>query len=173
MAILHGSWLLGKTEGSLFIWGETWRKIGAIDLQESKNNPYNPFAMTEAELKTFLASLQQSGQLKWQLPETAETTKKRARSSKTKNTETPPQDLPANKQIRAIALPTHIGEPNSTLMPLHSAAAPDETVKTDEIYLYPWQVEGICLNSQAAFDFLRTSRGGVWIYWRGASFCLL
>jgi SNF2 family DNA or RNA helicase len=155
MAILHGSWLLGKTEGSLFIWGETWRKIGAIDFQDSKVNPHNPFAMSEAELKNFLASLQQSGQLKWQMPETAETNKKRARSTKTKNPETP-QNLPANEQIRSIALPTQISESNSTLMPLHSAAAPDETVKTEEIYLYPWQVEGICLNCKAAFDFLQS-----------------
>ncbi|MCU0541966.1 MAG: DEAD/DEAH box helicase [Oscillatoriaceae cyanobacterium Prado104] len=156
MAILHGSWLLGKTEGSLFIWGETWRKIGAIDIQDAIINPQNPFAMTETELTTFLASLQQSGQLKWQLPETGETSKKRARSTKTKNPETPPQNLPANKQIRAIALPTQISESNFNLMPLHSAAAPDETVKTDEIYFYPWQVEGICLNAKATFDFLQS-----------------
>ncbi|MGL5065765.1 MAG: hypothetical protein ACRC62_37830, partial [Microcoleus sp.] len=84
MAILHGSWLLGPVEESLFIWGETWRKIGAIDLQQSGINPRYPLAMTATELKAFLAALQQSGQLKWQL-ETKEirqeTKKKKGRST--------------------------------------------------------------------------------------------
>ncbi|MCZ0903172.1 helicase, partial [Microcoleus sp. HI-ES] len=42
-------------------------------------------------------------------------------------------------------------------MPQHSAAALDEEpAKTEEIYLYPWQVEGFCLNPQAAFVFLQS-----------------
>ncbi|NJM63479.1 MAG: hypothetical protein HC849_30225 [Oscillatoriales cyanobacterium RU_3_3] len=49
-----------------------------------------------------------------------------------------------------------MSESNNTLRPLHSAAAPDETVKIEEIYLYPWQVEGICLNAKVAFDFLQS-----------------
>jgi SNF2 family DNA or RNA helicase/intein/homing endonuclease len=158
MAILHGSWLLGKTGGSLFIWGETWRKIGAIDPKDVAINPSNPFAMTEAELKKFLAVLQQSGQLKWQLPQAEvvpqETGKKKGRSTKNKTAEIPTPDLPENKQIRAIALPTQIDD--ETIIPLHSAAAFDEIVNPEEIYLYPWQVEGIFLNPKAAFEFLQS-----------------
>ena len=41
-------------------------------------------------------------------------------------------------------------------MPQHSAAALEEPPKTEEIYLYPWQVEGFCLNPQAAFVFLQS-----------------
>ena len=73
MAILHGSWLLDTEDKGLFIWGETWRKIEAIDTIESGMNLRLPLAMTEAELKTFLTSLQQSGKLNWLFPETAET----------------------------------------------------------------------------------------------------
>jgi hypothetical protein len=41
-------------------------------------------------------------------------------------------------------------------MPQHSAAALEEPAQTEEIYLYPWQVEGFCLNPQAAFVFLQS-----------------
>lgn len=159
MAILHGSWLLGETEGSLFIWGESWRKIRPIDLPDSGIYQQNPFAMTQDELKNFIASLQQSGKLNWRLPETElhrqETGKKKGRTAPTKNAELSPKNLSVYKQIRAIALPTQILASNETLMPQHSAAAFSETVKTEEICLYPWQIEGFCLNPQTAFDFLQ------------------
>ena len=160
MAILHGSWLVENEKSCLFIWGETWRKIGAIETIESGINLPHPLAMTESEFKTFLNSLQQSGKLNWQLPETAETppekSKKTRRSPKTQNAEIPTPDSSIQKEIRAIALPTQISESNATLMPQHSAAALEEPAKTEEIYLYPWQVEGFCLNPQAAFVFLQS-----------------
>ncbi|MEG4202379.1 DEAD/DEAH box helicase [Microcoleus sp. Pol7_A1] len=161
MAILHGSWQVENDNSCLFIWGETWRKIEAIDTLESGINLPHPLAMTEAEFKTFLNSLQQSGKLNWQLPETAETppekSKKTRRSPKTQNAaEIPSQNFSIQREIRAIALPTKISESNANLMPQHSAAALEESAKTEEIYLYPWQVEGFCLNPQAAFVFLQS-----------------
>lgn len=160
MAILHGSWLLENEKSCLFIWGETWRKIGAIHTIESGINLPHPLAMTEAEFKTFLNSLQQSGKLNWQLPETAETppekSKKTRRSPKTKNAEITAPNSSIQREIRAIALPTQISESNANLMPQHSAAALEEPAQTEEIYLYPWQVEGFCLNPQAAFVFLQS-----------------
>ena len=91
MAILHGSWLVENEKKCLFIWGETWRKIGSINTIESGINLPHPLAMTEAEFKTFLNYLQQSGKLNWQLPETAETppekSKKTRRSPQTQNAE--------------------------------------------------------------------------------------
>ncbi|TAE97438.1 MAG: helicase [Oscillatoriales cyanobacterium] len=165
MAILHGSWLLEKTKAGLFIWGEVWRKIEAIDTAESINIRH-PLAMTESELKTFITSLQQSGKLNWQLPETAdiqEKSKKTRRSSsralltpKTTVAALPTGDLSIQRQVRAIALPTQISADNATVMPQHSAAALEESTKTEEIYLYPWQVEGYLLNPQAAFVFLQS-----------------
>ncbi|MEG4533644.1 DEAD/DEAH box helicase [Microcoleus sp. D2_18a_D3] len=160
MAILHGSWLLENEKSCLFIWGETWRKLGAIETLESGRNLPHPLAMTEAEFKNFLNSLQQSGKLDWQLPETAETppekSKKTRRSPKTTKEEISAPNSSIQKEIRAIALPTQISEANATLMPQHSAAALDEPAQTEEIYLYPWQVEGLCLNPQAAFVFLQS-----------------
>ncbi|MEG4112878.1 MULTISPECIES: DEAD/DEAH box helicase [unclassified Microcoleus] len=160
MAILHGSWLLDNEKSCLFIWGEIWRKIEAIEIIESGINLPHPLAMTESEFKNFLNSLQQSGKLDWQLPETAETppdkSKKTRRSPKTQNAEIPAKDSSIQKEIRAIALPTQISESNTNLMPQHSAAALEEPAKTEEIYLYPWQVEGFCLNPQAAFVFLQS-----------------
>ncbi|MEG4998009.1 DEAD/DEAH box helicase [Microcoleus sp. B4-D4] len=159
MAILHGSWLLNNEKSGLFIWGETWRKIGAIDIVESEMIPHNPLAMTEAELNTVLNSLQQSGKLNWQLPETAEIkqkTKKTRSSSKTTAAALPTEILSIQRQVRAIALPTKISESNATIMPQHSAAALEEPAQIDEIYLYPWQVEGYLLNPQATFVFLQS-----------------
>ncbi|MEG3844170.1 helicase, partial [Microcoleus sp. herbarium14] len=159
MAVLHGSWILDTQDTGLFIWGETWRKIGAIETIESGINLHHPLAMTEAELKTFLTSLQQSGKLNWQLPETAEIqekSQKTRRSPQTQNAAIPTKNLSIKRQIRAIALPTQISESNQTLMPQHSAAALDEPAQTEEIYLYPWQIEGYFLKPQAAFVFLQS-----------------
>ena len=160
MAIFHGSWLLEHKKTGLFIWGETWRKIGSIDTVESGMSPQHPLGMTESELKTFLTSLQQSGKLNWQLPETAdiqEKSKKTRRSPKTTTAAPPTGDLSIQRQVRAIALPTQISADNTTLIPQHSAAAAlDEPGNTQDIYLYPWQVEGYLLNPQAAFIFLQS-----------------
>ncbi|MEG4273203.1 MULTISPECIES: DEAD/DEAH box helicase [unclassified Microcoleus] len=161
MAILHGSWLIDNDKNCLFIWGETWRKIGAIETRESGINLPHPLAMTESEFKSFLNSLRQSGKLDWQLPETAETpketSKKTRRSPKNPNAaEITSQNSSIRREIRAIALPTQISESNTNLMPQHSAAALSEPAKTEDIYLYPWQVEGFCLNPQAAFVFLQS-----------------
>jgi SNF2 family DNA or RNA helicase len=160
MAILHGSWLLDNEKSFLFIWGETWRKIEAIQTLELGNNLPHPLAMTESEFKTFLNSLQQSGKLNWQLPETAENPPEKSKKTR-RSRQTPKEEISApnssiKMEIRAIALPTHIWESNANLMPQHSAAALSESVKTEDIYLYPWQVEGFCLNPQAAFVFLQS-----------------
>src|SRR4028119_716918 len=121
MALLHGSWLLNNDKSCLFIWGETWRKVGAIHTLESETNLPHPLAMTEAEFKNFLNSLQQSGKINWQLPETAENppekSKKTRRSPKTQNAEIPTQSSSIQREIRAIALPTQISESNANLTP--------------------------------------------------------
>mgnify|MGYP000140770182 FL=1 len=161
MAILHGSWLVDPQEEScLFIWGETWRKIGAIETIESGMILRHPLAMTESELKTFLTSLQQSGKLNWQLPETAEPAQEKSpktrRSPKTATAQVVPKISSVRKDIRAIALPTQISASNPNLvMPQHSATALSEPAKIEDIYLYPWEVEGFCLNPQTAFVFLQ------------------
>ncbi|MEZ2234269.1 DEAD/DEAH box helicase [Microcoleus sp.] len=166
MAILHGSWIVDSQESYLFIWGETWRKIGAIDTESGTNLSF-PLAMTEAELKTFLTSLHQSGKLNWLLPETslglssvtAETpqdkSKKIRRSTKNHNPEVTADNSSIRREIRAIALPTQISESNINLVfPQHSAATLTAE-DNDNLYLFPWEIEGFCLNPQAAFIFLQ------------------
>ncbi len=167
MAFLHGSWTIDSPESCLFIWGEVWRKIEAIDTIESGMNLRHPLAMTESELKTFLTSLQQSGQLNWALLDTTEIPeekgKKTRRSSsrasvtaKTATVQILTKNLSVRQEIRAIALPTQISSSNTNLvMAQHSFAALSEPATTEEIYLYPWQVEGFCLNPEAAFMFLQ------------------
>ncbi|XZN94111.1 MAG: SNF2-related protein [Microcoleus sp.] len=166
MAILHGSWIVDSQESYLFIWGETWRKIGAIDTKSGTNLSF-PLAMTEAELKTFLTSLHQSGKLNWLLPETSlglssvtaetpqEKGKKIRRSTKNHNPEVTADNSSIRREIRAIALPTQISESNINLVfPQHSAATLTAE-DNDNLYLFPWEIEGFCLNPQAAFIFLQ------------------
>ncbi len=160
MAILHGSWIIDSQESCLFIWGEVWRKIEAFDTIESGMNLHHPLAMTESELKIFLTSLQQSGKLNWVLPDTAEIPqekgKKTRRLAKTATAQIIPKISSVRKEIRAIALPSQISASNPNLvMPQHSAAALSEPAQTEEIYLFPWQVEGFCLNPKTAFIFLQ------------------
>jgi SNF2 family DNA or RNA helicase len=160
MAILHGSWLINTQNDGLFIWGETWRNIGAIETIESGINLRHPLAMTESELKIFLTSLQQSGKLNWQFPKTTETPqetgKKTRRSPKIETAQIPAQNSSIRQEIRTIALPTQISESQANPLPQHSATALSEPAKTEELYLYPWQVEGFLLNPQAAFVFLQS-----------------
>ncbi len=166
MAILHGSWIVDSQESYLFIWGETWRKIGAIDTESGTNLSF-PLAMTEAELKTFLTSLHQSGKLNWLLPETSlglssvtaetpqEKGKKIRRSTKNHNPEVTAENLSIRREIRAIALPTQISTSNINLvLPQHSAATLTAE-DNDNLYLFPWEIEGFCLNPQAAFILLQ------------------
>jgi hypothetical protein len=160
MAILHGSWIINSQESCLFIWGEVWRKTEAIDTIESGMNLHHPLAMTESELKNFVTSLQQSGKLNWQLSESVEPAqekgKKTRRSAKTTTVQVIPKNSSIKKEILTIALPTKISASNPNLvMAQHSVAAPSEPAQTEEIYLYPWQVEGFCLNPQTAFIFLQ------------------
>ncbi|XZN91065.1 MAG: DEAD/DEAH box helicase [Microcoleus sp.] len=166
MAILHGSWIVDSQESYLFIWGETWRKIGAIDTESGTNFSF-PLAMTEAELKTFLTSLHQSGKLNWLLPETSlrlssvtaetlqEKGKKIRRSTKNHNPEVTADNSSIRPEIQAIALPTQISTSNINLvLPQHSAATLTAE-DNDNLYLFPWEIEGFCLNPQAAFIFLQ------------------
>ena len=196
MAILHGSWILEKEKSCLFIWGETWRKFGAIDTIESGSNLPHPLAMTESEFKTFLNSLQQSGKLNWQLPETAESppekSKKTRRSPKTQNAEITAPNSSIQREIRAIALPTQISESNASLMPQHSAAALEEPAKPRKFTFIPGKSRVfVSTLKQLLFScnhYRLTARnqtilsaricvfglillGGVWICWQDANFC--
>ena len=145
MGILHGSWLI---QGDLLIWGETWRPILADEARQSDDVSDCPLGMTRVELREFLQDLQTQSQFNWSVSDDR----------------IQPQ-LSWKSQV--IALPTPIAEfsrdPGKrtkkqspallTVAPQHSAtplAGGDRP-----LYLYPWKVEGLCLNPQLAMQFLQ------------------
>ena len=91
MAILHGSWIsqlhaqslnslssgslsvaneagtAELTDGCFFLWGEIWRRLEpqTATTAETEAVQPHPFAMTHAELLTFLRSLHQAHKLQW------------------------------------------------------------------------------------------------------------
>jgi SNF2 family DNA or RNA helicase len=54
-----------------------------------------------------------------------------------------------------IALPTEISK-KFALNPLQSSPKTDSEHSSESLYLYPWKVEGICLKSTEAFEFLQS-----------------
>lgn len=163
MAILHGSWIEESQESYFFIWGETWRRITPLEVFEVELLPPHPYGMTPSELKNFLLSLKKSGLLNWQLSEFGDfssTPPKSPKRRKSNNQEMVlsgefPENKPGDfirERKRPIALPSL--EVKSSLIPCYSALS--EKGEDRPIYLYPWQVEGICLKPLEAFDFLQS-----------------
>ncbi|MBW4492957.1 MAG: DEAD/DEAH box helicase [Oscillatoria princeps RMCB-10] len=158
MAILHGSWILQHQGSYLFIWGETWRRVMPSVAPLLEGALPHPLAMTPAELAEFLKSLQQTGPLKgplkgnlsWSLPAGAVAKNEKGKKQKAKETTA----LSGLWKSQEIALPTHIPEPPGSPYPAHSSAAPaGEDIPP--AYLYPWQVEGLCLDAPEAIKFLQ------------------
>jgi SNF2 family DNA or RNA helicase len=152
MAILHGSWLLGNQGSCFFIWGETWRTLGAnIDPSALTEVPLHPYAIAPTELSEWLhshnltipESIQQTLQV---------TSIQKGRSRKAANAAD--VSLPTHSQI--IALPTYFSvseqEGTASISPVHSAILGSE--KPFSQYLYPWQVEGFCLTPKDTVKFL-------------------
>lgn len=151
MGILHGSWKLEKQGSYLFIWGETWRKIADGEKNSPSEIGPHPLGMNPAELMDFLSSLQQSDQIKWEIPVAKPKGKQRSRLGK--------ENLETNSSqwgTEAIALPTQMLETGS-LIPLHSAATipPKTDPNYSSLSLHPWQVEGIRLSTVDALKFLQ------------------
>lgn len=154
--------------GCLFIWGETWRRITPEILtfsdateQQATNDlvpdRLNPFAMSRSELLEFLQNLQQAGHLR--LPESvlalapatekADATKSK-RATKAIASEPSAASSSAVWHWHTLALPADLSSAASIgLLPQHSAAQADQ-----ELLVYPWQVEGLCLSSADVLPFL-------------------
>jgi SNF2 family DNA or RNA helicase/intein/homing endonuclease len=156
MAILHGTWLI-KSESSenscLFIWGETWRVQESISTEVEHNALVNPLAMVPKELLKWMQTL--GVYLPKSLyPVTLEQSKASGRRS-SKATATAEISLPSVEQI--ITLPTSItvGEQENTfdILPLHSGTISD-TLDEETVKLYPWQIEGFCLEPADTIKFL-------------------
>ena len=176
MAILHGGWLLSTSgesgreehssspsEGCLFLWGETWRRLTPDSLTGEVNGDQNPvlphpLAMTITELAEFLRSLHQSSHLrlpdrlqKSLLAESRVTTGKR-RTSQAVLEERQAIVSPSIHTL-TLALPSYKVEENSPIvLPQHSAAP----IPEQSLELYPWQVSGICLSVTEAIALLNS-----------------
>ncbi|MEH1817796.1 MAG: DEAD/DEAH box helicase [Nostoc sp.] len=150
MAILHCNWLLENQNGSLFIWGETWRSPRVnSESNGSGDIPLHPLAMTSVELSEWLPSQNMAITNFIQKPQVAIATTGRTR----KAASAPEISLPTHSQI--IALPTYIeGSDKGTtaIFPVHSASLGENTDSPQ--YLQPWRVEGFCLNPSEAVKFL-------------------
>ncbi|MCM0590442.1 MAG: DEAD/DEAH box helicase [Gloeotrichia echinulata DEX184] len=176
MAILHGIWLNINQNGSLFIWGETWRASRVnSEFSPFTDIPSHPLAMTPIELSEWLRSAFKSSVSLRSLRDATRTRSvpqgTRSQNLKISPLKEQPQvtvsagrkrkstpaaeiSLPTHTQI--IALPTYITESSEdgtvAISPVHSAT---NGLATDTPqYLQPWQVEGFCLNPSEAMKFL-------------------
>ncbi|MEM1169217.1 MAG: SNF2-related protein [Cyanobacteria bacterium P01_H01_bin.35] len=126
MAILHSFWFTEHQQpSSLFIWGETWRRITEEDAGETGKITNNPYAITLDELLKL-----SDANINFSL--------KKHKKSKT----------------QTLAIPTKLSESSQELYPIHSATNLSEI--TEKLYLYPWQIEGICLEPLEAIKFLQS-----------------
>ncbi|MEH1982136.1 MAG: DEAD/DEAH box helicase [Nostoc sp.] len=151
MAILHCNWLLKNQNGSLFIWGETWRSPRVnFESNGSGDIALHPLAMTSVELSEWLHSQNMAITNFIQKPQVAFATTGRTR----KAASAPEISLPTHSQI--IALPTYIPEGSdkgtTAIFPVHSASLGENPDSPQ--YLQPWRVEGFCLNPSEAVKFL-------------------
>ncbi|MEH2149187.1 DEAD/DEAH box helicase [Nostoc sp.] len=150
MAILHCNWLLKNQNGSLFIWGETWRSPRVnSESNGSGEIALHPLAMTSVELSEWLRSQNMAITNFIQKPQVAATTGRTRKAASANEI-----SLPTHSQI--IALPTYIPEGSSegtaAIFPVHSASLGLDIDSPQ--YLQPWRVEGFCLNPSEAVKFL-------------------
>ncbi|HEY9835600.1 MAG TPA: hypothetical protein V6D27_01675, partial [Vampirovibrionales bacterium] len=152
MAILHGSWIQSgdSTEGKqigefLLIWGEIWRRFIPEEMAIVDQTIAHPLAMNSAELIEFIHSLNAQNRLSWKLPDWANPTPTKGKTAKKSDKTLGIEPW----QTVAIALPTDLSSTQGPI-PLHSGNHPSE----EDFALYPWQVEGLCLNPAEAIEFL-------------------
>jgi SNF2 family DNA or RNA helicase len=165
MAILHGSWILQSQaqsqpleaegvvwDGYFFVWGETWRRVEPLPLEDQPNQP---FAMTAVELMQALQSLQQTHQLNWPVVDfplaTAERGRRQQQSSATESSS-------AWQAVNCL-LPTYrIGE---AILPQHSAAEvlsdlDDQQTVQASLHLQAWSLPGVRLTPIEAIQLLQS-----------------
>ena len=159
MAILHGSWLLQGQGSCFFVWGETWRSRSSDSSQDEliQVQPHHG-AMTPLELLELLHSRNITIPSAWGQALSGNSSARSRKKSKAATT-FEPINLPSESIV--IALPTHIPPEEKkkkkkknidSIYPLHSGTFAEETPKAE--YLYPWEVEGFCLTSSDAVNFL-------------------
>ncbi len=160
MGILHGSWL---SQGELLIWGEKWRFETAVKITQLDETYGHPLGMTSAELQSFWETIQQQYKISWSKQDVKWQTRAIALPTEiAKGTsdislcaESPgaraQQEISKSRAVRSRARSREREEEGLfTVIPQHSAVP-----KSGEVFLYPWEVEGLCLNTIAAMKFLQ------------------
>ncbi len=145
MAILHGSWIPGESRGHLFVWGETWRTMTSVETASSDEASSHPFAMTQAEVTSFLRShslsigkfLEASG---------GDRKGSRAGVSESK---------PHRWQTQVLALPTQASSNSEAAYPVLSVKSMQGGTDAPPLVLQLWKVEGFCLEPLEAVKFLQ------------------
>jgi SNF2 Helicase protein len=154
MALLHGSWIhpsLGQgqtmpvtptsnAQSFFFLWGETWRSAAAT-LAPFSPPSLHPFRLSADELSSYLLTLHQSKILGLPLALEKLLNGKGSKQSTSASTECWKESL-----LGLLCQATNAG-----LLPLHSGAALDPS---EEAYVYPFRVGGLCLSAAIATEFL-------------------
>lgn len=131
MAILHGSWIPQGNSGHLFIWGETWRTTASLGSSSSNGVPDHPFAMTQAELTSFLRF--HNFALDSFIEACRESRQGRSKDAK--------QNQQQNWQANVVALPTQTAS-NEVVYPLLSTRSLLESTNENPLELQHWNVQG-------------------------------
>jgi SNF2 family DNA or RNA helicase len=157
MAILHGNWLLQNDGGSLFIWGETWRRMTAAISSLPDSVPSHPLAMTQEEFTSFMrsrsVSVGESRSLSIGKVQEASGHSRKGKAGVATSVQTSNASKKKWEQC-AIALPTPILETGEPSYPAYSASTPDNS-SDSELKLQLWQVGGYYLNPLEAIKFLQ------------------
>ncbi|MGQ9871421.1 DEAD/DEAH box helicase [Leptodesmis sp.] len=193
MAILHGSWLLQSPQqtqlaattaeaavagqGSLFIWGEVWRRVTSDSLPnqalEDEANlpdhpPLHPYAMSRLELVEFLNELQQAGHLRlpslqtWANTVNPAAARRSCKGSRPTSVAPTPSSFTSPTAIgwhqHTLAVPSFVAEgefeSGDRLVILPQLSAAPET--QESLFLHPWLVEGLHLPVGEAIQFLNS-----------------
>jgi hypothetical protein len=145
MAILHGSWIPRESGGHLFVWGETWRTMASLEAASSNGVSSHPFAMTQAELTSFLRSHSLS------IDKYLEASGGSGQGSRSSVTESTQHKL----QSQVLALPTQTSSTSKGSYPVLSVKMPSEGIDAPPLELQLWKVEGFCLAPLEAVKFLQ------------------
>src|ERR687885_179327 len=145
MAILHGSWIPRERGGHLIVWGETWRTRTSLESPSSNGVSSHPFAMTQAELTSFLRSHSLSiGQFL------------EASGGSRQGSRSPERENKQHKwQTQVLALPTQSSSTNESAYPVLSVKMPLGGTDAPPLELQLWQVDGFSLDPLEAVKFLQ------------------
>ena len=131
MSILHGSWILQSDNERLFIWGESWRSLVAVESNtNSEELSIHPFCLSQAELVSLLADYDFSWDEFF--------------------------DREINDRDRwveqSINIPSRKEGKRKPLQPIYSEKLTEDEI--NKIEFSPWQVQGFYLTNTEAVKFL-------------------